>query len=163
MLPGPDAKRSAELAALARAGAVLDTCVHMRLGLCEVLEKRDDRWAFRQRSAPFVEDREPNEFRPLMSAGEAQRVLEELAKAEATQATDAERRAWLKKFDPNKQDLRKPLSVAKKLAHFAGLKAAGLELWTMEKSPATMLWSRLAEEIAAVTREPVAQVAGRFP
>lgn len=163
MLKQPDAQRQAELAALQKQGARVEHCVHMRYGLVEVLEKRADRWAFRVPPGEFVEDREPTEFRPIMSAAEARALLALLVDVEALRATDAERREKLKKIDPSKADLRKPKSAVKPMLYFAGLKAAGLELWSMEKTPCARIRDALLDELALVLGEPAQVIAAKLP
>lgn len=164
MLKQPDAQRQAELASLQKQQArVVEQCVHMRYGLVEVLEKRADRWAFRIPPGDFVEDREPKDFRPIMSAAEARELLSLFDAVEAVRITDPERRERLKKIDPMKLDLRKPKTAMKPLLYFAGLKAAGLELWSMERTPAARIRDMFLDELSLVLSQTVKSLEAKLP
>ena len=164
MLKQPDEARAAELAVLSRTKPpTLERCVHMRLGPVEVIEKRAERWAFRQPPNEFVEDREPNEFRPYMSRAEATALLALFASPVPVRPSDEERRAAIKKLNLGKVDRRKPKQVARHLLYFAGLIAAGLPLGSHERMPCGFLRTELAAELAHVLGETTEALEARLP
>lgn len=127
--------------------------VHRDRGLVEVLKRTPNGWRYRSAGGVSVDTGDAQDFRPVMSAKEAEALLERLGTPgkRETLPTDAERRARLR----SPVDVFDVAALERDYLYFAGLVASGASLWTMEKVPYRRVRQHLVEELSLVTGAPV--------